>query len=186
MTVKRTKQKQSKPQKQQLTSEAAEALFMFRGHGAAGEVAALNTPGSGGAVLQTFSEISEAVERVKSGDLSDVERVLTEQLFMMHALTRHSLEWYRATEMMPHRQLALKAVNQSSNGTRQIASALATMKRPKKVVFVDKQQNVMVNGSPQQQLGESTNAPMDQRSQKTAAPETAGAEAVVEIDRASD
>ena len=169
--------------------KALEASVMFKGIGHAGEVSRLYGLSGGETTLQMFDEIKEVTERIKSGDLSDVERILTEQLCLMHAATHHSMSWYSSTKMMPHRKLALQAVTQTSRATRQIAVAISNIKNPRRFTVIEKQQNVMVNGADAQgskQLGESTNAPMDTGSQKTSETVDARAEALVEVDRAKD
>lgn len=178
---KRTKQKSKKESSKGHSRPAMEASVMFMGYGIAGEVSRLNGVDDGAATLQVFNDISEATARIKGGDLSDVERVLTEQLFLMHSLTRQSSAWYQRASLMPHKKLALQAVSQSSRATRQIASAIATIKRPKRFTVIEKQQNVMVNGADaqsQNQLGESQDAPMDTGSQGAPAPIDAEAKAV--------
>ena len=170
-------------------SKALEASFMFKGIGHAGEVSRLYDLSGSEAALQVFDEITEVTERIKAGDLSDVERILAEQLCLMHAATQHSMSWYSRTEMIPQRKLALQAVTQTSRATRQIAVAISNMKNPKRFTVIEKQQNVMVNGSDvpgSKQLGESTNAPMDTGSQRTSETVDARAEALVEVDRAKD
>lgn len=133
----------------------------------------------GESLLSVGGEIHQATERIKAGDLSDVERILTEQLYLMHAATAVNANWHNQAKILPARDASLKAMIQCSRATRQIAVAIANIKNPKRFTVIEKQQNVMVNRAETpgpDQLGESTNAPMDTGSHGTTAPVDTAAE----------
>ena len=124
-------------------------------------------------------EIAATTERIKAGDLSDVDRILAEQLHLMHAATAHYATKNAQVQTTEAVELSLKGLIQCSRATRQIAVAIANIKNPKRFTVIEKQQNVMVNNAEApgpNQLGESTNAPMDTGSQGTAAPVDTAAE----------
>ena len=136
-------------------------------------------PGTAQSFLDIRKEVQATAERVKTGDLSDIDRILAEQLHLMHAATAHYANRNSQAKNLTARESSLKGMIQCSRATRQIAVAIANIKNPKRFTVIEKQQNVMVNQSEApgpQQLGESTNAPMDTRSQgKAAAADTAAA-----------
>ena len=117
-------------------------------------------------------EIRAATQRIKTGDLSDVERILTEQLYTLHAATSHYANIINTTQDPAAENIGLRGLTQCSRATRQIASAIAHMKQPKRFTIIEKQQNLMVNGAAPpnpKELGEATNAQVDTSSQRTPA-----------------
>ena len=133
-------------------------------------------------VFAISEQIRDAQARIQKGDLKDIERVLTQQMFLMNSVTTLNAAWFNQAQLTPHKELALKSLVKTSNATRQLALAIATIKNPKRFTVIEKQQNVMVNKTDTpaapNQLGESTNAKVDTGSQGTPEAVTVGAETV--------
>ncbi len=92
-------------------------------------------------------QIFHAAERVRKGDLSDIEAALTRQFFMLDAMATH----YGKAAGTCHddsKVMAPQLVDMSircSKASRQIASAIANIKQPKKTTFIKHQtQNILV------------------------------------------
>ncbi len=130
---------------------------------------------------QITKELEESALAISNGNLEEVEQLLLSQSKLLNTLgTQLTIKGYHLISesailaTMPQLptnlvKLGLRSLEQS----RKTLKTLADIKHPKRTTFVKQQLN-QVNVAPQ--LGESTNAEMDKRSQRTAEAEVPEAE----------
>lgn len=138
------------------------------------------------AVPELAKEIRATSKRVKDGDLSDVERILSEQLVINHSMFLKASSVAAKTPSISHAIPAADAAIKFSRQTRQIAAAIADLKAPKRKQFtVIKNQNNLIAAVEElkAQLEESTDAALDIGSTPVTVPEDSPMEAVDELDR---
>ncbi|MGP1387366.1 MAG: hypothetical protein ACTS2F_27650 [Thainema sp.] len=138
--------------------------------------------------------VVRAADRVKSGDMSDIEQVLAEQFLLFNALTLRYADIASTShaESQVRGPQALDMALKCSRATRQIGAAIAGIKKPKKTTFVKNQvQNILVAKldaleEKLNRLEVATNAKMDVGSAGSTAPADLEAAAVEVFDRAKD
>ena len=153
---------------------------------------------------ETYCELKSEIEKVEKGDLSGLEELLVTQAHTLNSLSMNLL--IKGSRMIdnpgvlklrpnyPEKllKLALKAQSQSC----QTVQTLAELKNPKKPAqfiknYVNQQLNQLkleteAEGQKLQQLGESTNAPLDIRSEKDPGSENPTMETVAEFNGAKN
>lgn len=81
-------------------------------------------------ITATLRGVMEASERVKAGDLGDLEGVLTAQIFALNTAFANLLHKANATELFPHLESYLRLAFKAQSQCRTTAEALAVIKRP--------------------------------------------------------
>lgn len=150
---------------------------------------------------ETYCELKSEIKKVQEGDLSGLEELLVTQAYTLNSLSMQLfikgssiIDNPSVVQAMPNYpekllKLALKAQSQS----RQTLETLAELKNPKKPAqfiksYVNQQLNQLkleteAEGQKLQQIGESTNAPLDIRSEKDPGSENPTMETVAEFNR---
>ena len=148
---------------------------------------------------ETYRDLKSEIKKVEQGDLSGLEELLVTQTHVLNSLSMQLLikgsriidnpSVLQAMPNYPEKllKLALKAQSQS----RQTVETLAELKNPKKPAqfiksYVNQQLNQLkleteAEGQELQQIGESTNAPLDIRSEKDTGSENPTMETVAEF-----
>lgn len=136
------------------------------------------------------ASVCSAVDRVKAGDLSDIEAALTEQFFLFHSMAVHYAD--SAANCHPDsKKLAPAVIDMAvkcSKTSKQIATAIASIKHPKQVTFIKNQQNNLYARLEEieRRLGAATDAELDTRSERSPAASCVEVQAVAEEYRPKD
>ncbi|MBD2111720.1 MULTISPECIES: hypothetical protein [Cyanophyceae] len=140
------------------------------------------------------AKVWETAKKVKEGDLSDIERALVEQFYMLNSMAVHyglaagNLSGNNAKLSPQIVDMAVKC----SRASRQLATAIADLKAPRKTTFIknqsiENQQNNMlvaeVEHLKQRLEASEYGQRMDTGAEGIAAPGCAEVEAMAEVDR---
>ena len=179
------------PRSPEKDEEIARALF-DQGAGAGVAAAAhLDLQEQGTKVAR--AKAHQLAKQVEDGDLSGIERALAEQFFAFHAMSLHyAMASGNGKGNTP--KLAPQIVDMAvkcSRASRQLATAIADLKAPKKTTFIknqniETQQNMLVaevEHIKQRLEASEYGPPMDARTEGSATPGCFEVKAVGEVDR---
>ena len=123
--------------------------------------------------IAVAQKIAAITARVKAGDLSDLEAMLTEQAVLLNYVAADMTALASSASQMEIKKGALDMALRSQNACRKAILAINEMKNPKRSATFIKQQNNLISGG-----GTDGGAKMDGRAKSLASSKNPAVEAV--------